>query len=84
MTEVVTMSLRVPIYWDEAISWRGIRLPRTFQVLAMTKKEGLAMTPLLSLRGRLRPAETIFSLLSLRGAEGDEAISVGDGGVVYA
>jgi len=34
------------------------------------------MTPLLSLRGRLRPAETIFSLLSLRGAEGDEAISV--------
>ena len=26
---------------DEAISWRGMRLPRTFQVLAMTKSEAL-------------------------------------------
>jgi len=47
------------------------------------KKGGLAMTPLLSLRGRLQPAETIFSLLSLQGAEGDEAISVEDGCDMY-
>jgi len=45
------------------------------------------MIPLLSLRGRLRPAETIFSLLSLGGAEiprlrfgTGSAISVEDGG----
>jgi len=32
------LSLRVPIYRDEAISWRGRRLTRTFQVLAMAKE----------------------------------------------
>lgn len=30
------LSLQTPIYRDEAISWRGMRLPRTFQVLAVT------------------------------------------------
>ena len=41
------------------------------------------MIPLLFLQGRLRPAKTSFSLLSLRGAEGDEAISVEGGGDMY-
>jgi len=38
------------------------------------------MTPLLYLRVPICRDETIFSLLSLRGAEGDEAISVEGGG----